>query len=121
MIESARFAEVQKYLSLTRHVYTAMPVMMSRKTWESLSDGDQQIIRTAEREARQFERKALVEQDARSLDVLRKSMQVNEVSPGEVERLRQKVRPVTEKFSREAGEAVVAEVQGELARLRKGS
>ena len=40
VIESAKFAEVQKFLSLTRHFYTGMPVLMSKKTWDSMSPAE---------------------------------------------------------------------------------
>ncbi len=45
-------------------------------------------------------------------------MQVNEVSAAEVARLRQKVQPVVDKFSREVGEPLMQQVNAELARLR---
>ena len=45
-------------------------------------------------------------------------MQVNEVSPAELARLRQKVQPAIDKFTKEVGEPVVKEVNAELARLR---
>ena len=118
VIESAKFAEVQKYLSLTRHVYTGMPFMMSKKTWDSMSQDERAIIRAAAEEAKQAERKATQAQELSSMEALKKSMQVNEVSAAEVERLRQKIQPVTQKFSGEIGESLVQQVNAELARLR---
>ena len=118
VIESAKFSEVQKYLSLTRHVYTGMPFLMSKKTWDGMSEAERRIIREAADEAKTEERRATQEKESQSVDALRKSMQVNEVSAAEVARLRQKVQPVTDKFSREVGEPVVQQVNAELARLR---
>jgi len=118
VIESAKFAEVQKYLSLTRHVYTGMPFLMSKKTWDGMSEAERRIIREAADEAKEEERKVTLQKEIQSVDSLKKTMQVNEVSAAEVARLRQKVQPVTEKFSREIGEPVVAQVTAELARLR---
>lgn len=121
VIESAKFAEVQKYLSLTRHVYTGMPVVMSKKTWDSMSEMERGIIRAAADEAKQEERKLTQQMEARSVDSLKKSMQVNEVSAAEMNRLRQKVQPVTDKFSKEVGEDVVQQVNAELARIRNAA
>ena len=45
-------------------------------------------------------------------------MQVNELGPPEVARLREKVQPVIDKFSREVGEPVVKQVNSELSRIR---
>jgi tripartite ATP-independent transporter DctP family solute receptor len=118
VIESAKFAEVQKYLSLTRHVYTGMPFMMSKKTWDGMSEAERKVIRDAADEAKQEERKVSLAKESQAIDGLRKTMQVNEVSPEELTRLRQKVQPVFEKFSREAGEPVSKQVSEELARLR---
>ncbi|GHC83535.1 ABC transporter substrate-binding protein [Pseudorhodoferax aquiterrae] len=120
VIESAKFAEVQKYLSLTRHVYTAMPFMMGRKTWDALNEAERKVIREAADEARQFERQAVQRKEGESIDALRKSMQVNEVGAAEIKRLREKVQAVTDKFGREVGESLVQEVHAELARLRGG-
>ena len=47
-------------------------------------------------------------------------MQVNEVTPAEVARLRQKVQPVVDKFAKEVGLPLMQEVNAELARLRGG-
>lgn len=118
VIESAKFAEVQKYLSLTRHVYTGMPFMMSKKTWDGMSEAERKVIREAADEAKREERKISLAKEAEAIDGLRKSMQVNEVSAAELTRLRQKVQPVVDKFAREAGEAVSKQVADELSRLR---
>jgi hypothetical protein len=45
-------------------------------------------------------------------------MQVNELAPAEVARMREKVKPVVDKFSREVGESIVTQTNSELARLR---
>ncbi|MBH1964673.1 MAG: TRAP transporter substrate-binding protein [Comamonadaceae bacterium] len=118
VIESAKFAEVQKFLSLTRHVYTGMPFLMSKKTWDGMSAAERNIIRAAAEEAKQEERKLTLQKESQSVDALRKLMQVNEVSAEEVARLRQKVQPVTVKFTKEIGESVVQQVNTELARIR---
>lgn len=46
-------------------------------------------------------------------------MQVNEVAPAEVMRMREKVRPVWDEFSKEVGPGLFNEVSSELAKLRK--
>jgi tripartite ATP-independent transporter DctP family solute receptor len=120
VIESGKFAEVQKYLSLTRHVYTGMPFLMSKKTWDAMSEAERAIVRSAADEAKQEERRLTLRKETESIETLKKTMQVNEVSADQLARLRQKVQPVTDKFSKEAGGAVFGQVQAELARLRAG-
>jgi tripartite ATP-independent transporter DctP family solute receptor len=118
VIESAKFAEVQKYLSLTRHIYTGMPLLMSKKTWDGMSATERRIITEAANEAKAEERRISQIKEAEAIDGLKKVMQVNEVSAAEVARLRQKVQPVVDKFSKEVGEPVMQQVNAELARLR---
>ncbi len=120
VIESAKFAEVQKYLSLTRHVYTGMPVLMSKKTWDTLNETERKLIADAAAEAKQEQRKVAQATETQSIDNLRKTMQVNEVSPAETERLRQKVQPVVQKFAHEVGDGLMQQVTAELTRLRGG-
>ena len=120
VIESAKFAEVQKFMSLTRHIYTGMPFLMSKKTWDSMSATERKIITDAASEAKTEERKLSQAKELQAIDGLRKTMQVNEVTPAEVARLRQKVAPVVEKFSREVGDTTMQQVNAELARMRGG-
>ena len=118
VIETAKFAEVQKYLSLTRHLYTGMPLLMSKKTWDSLSPEQRGVIQSAADEAKAEERKALQTQEVEAIDRLKKSMQVNEVPAAELDRMREKVQPVVAKFASEVGEPLAKQVSDELARLR---
>lgn len=120
VIESARFAEVQKYMSLTQHVYTGMPFLMSKKTWDAMSEDERQVIRAAADEAKTAQRRLSQETERQAIDKLRESMQVNEVAPAQVTRLRQAVAPVVEHFSQEVGLELMAEVNAELARMRTG-
>lgn len=41
---AAKMYEVQKYLSLTRHAYTALPVVMNKKRFDSLTPEQQKIL-----------------------------------------------------------------------------
>lgn len=118
VIENAKFAEVQKYLSLTKHVYTGMPFLMSKKTWDNMSEAERRIVREAAEEAKQEQRKINLAKESEAINTLKKSMQVNELSASEVTRLREKVQPVVDTFTREVGGAVVQQVNAELTRFR---
>jgi TRAP-type C4-dicarboxylate transport system substrate-binding protein len=57
---------------------------------------------------------------ATALDAIKKGgMQVTELSPAELAKFREKVKPVIAKHSASVGEATVAEVMAELDKLRK--
>ena len=71
-IVSGRFYEVQKYTSLTGHVYSGVPVLMSLKRFNSLSKPQQEALQRAAKEAAAFERSQLASQDKDGLELLRK-------------------------------------------------
>lgn len=53
---SGKFYEVQKYLSLTNHAYTAVTVVMNKKKFDRLTAEQQQILVDSAREAAKFQR-----------------------------------------------------------------
>ncbi len=71
-IVTGRFYEVQKYTSLTGHVYSGVPVLMSMKRFNSLTKTQQDALSRAAREAATFERNQLANQDKDGLALLRK-------------------------------------------------
>jgi tripartite ATP-independent transporter DctP family solute receptor len=48
-IYNAKFYEVQKYVTMTRHIYNFAYVLVSEKLWQSLSSEDQDILSEAVR------------------------------------------------------------------------
>lgn len=120
VIKSAKFAEVQDYLSITRHIYTGMPFLMSGKTWDSLSADEQKIITEAAEEAKQLGRTLVQEDEAASTKELSEAMEVNELAAEEVARMREAAKPVVDKFAAEVGAEVMGKAEAELAAMRKG-
>ena len=119
VIFDTKFQEVQKYLSLTRHIYNAQSVIMSKKTWDKLSEEERKIVQASLNEAEAYQRQVSREKSLQVLEDLKKAgMQVNEVSPQEIARIREKIKPVVEKYAKEAGEPLMAEVNAEIAKKR---
>jgi len=118
VIQSAKFAEVQDYLSITRHIYTGMPFLMSKKTWDSLSPDEQKVITDAAEEAKQLGRELVQQQEASAIETLSKEMEVNELAPEEAARMREAAKPVIDKFAAEAGASVMERANAELSALR---
>ena len=56
-ILSSKFYEVQKYLSVTNHVYSPWVMMASKKWWDTLSKAEQKVLMDAAKASRDFERK----------------------------------------------------------------
>ena len=118
-ILASKFSEVQKYLTITRHMYNPQAVIASKKFWGSLNPADQKAITEAMAEATVFQRSVSRSQADVALEDLKKAgMQVSEFSPAEVDKLRAKVKPVVEKHSEKVGADTVKEVYDTLAKLR---
>lgn len=117
-IVSAKFYEHQKYLTITRHTYTPQSLLMSKKTWDKLSAEEKKIVRDAADEARDFERRLSQENTAQALAFLKSKMAVNELPQSEMDRMRDKVKPVVDKYSREYGETLARELFDAIAKVR---
>jgi tripartite ATP-independent transporter DctP family solute receptor len=116
-----RFGEVQKFVSLTKHIYNPLQLLMSKKTWDKMSPEERKVIQDAANEAKVYERKVAREQDAQAAEALRKAgVQVNEITPQELARMRDKAKPVIDKYSKEVGEAMMKEVNAGIAKVRTG-
>ena len=70
-IYASKLQEVQKYLSLTEHAYTAAPLVINANRWQGLSEPFQTALREAAIEAADFERKLNDDEEAASLQGLR--------------------------------------------------
>jgi TRAP-type transport system periplasmic protein len=119
VILANKFAEVQKHLALTNHQYNPQSIIFSKKVWDSLGDADKKALQDAASEASKFQRKASRDASATTLADLKKAgMQVSELSAAEQNELRAKLKPVIDKHGA-AIAGTVAELQAELAKLRK--
>jgi len=57
VIYSVKLDEVQKYLSLTQHVYSPAVLIVSLKTWRAMPGQDQEMLLGTAREVTQYQRK----------------------------------------------------------------
>jgi len=118
-VEALKFNEVQPFASATRHAYNPLVVLFSKRTWDRLSADERKIIQDAANEAGAYERKASREANDKSADSLRaKGMKINDIAPAEVVRMRDKVKPVTDKFLKEGGEGLAKEMFDEINKVR---
>jgi tripartite ATP-independent transporter DctP family solute receptor len=118
-IESAKFYEVQKYLTITRHVYSPWIVLASKSWWDKLSDDEHKIMLEAAVASRDFERKDSREASLKSIDALKShGMQVTELSPEELARLKEKAKPAADKFAADGGAEVLKDLQAAIAEVK---
>jgi len=119
-IESSKFYEVQKYLSLTKHVYSPWIVLASKKWWDGLSADEKKAIDESAAASRDFERKDSRASAAKAIDFLKQhGMQVTVVSNAELGRMRDMVRPAMQKFATDGHVNLIKELQHDLEAMRK--
>ena len=118
-ILSSKFYEVQKYMTVTNHVYSPWIVMASKKWWDQLSKDEQKILSDAAKLSRDFERKDTRDEASRAVaDLKAKGMQVNELSPAESARMRDKLTRVYASIGADIGMDLWNEAQAELVKIR---
>jgi TRAP-type transport system periplasmic protein len=79
-IYSAKFQEVQDYLSMTGHVYTPAYVLAGKNRWESLQEDVRQILQETAKETQAFvyENAARLETELLDKITAESDIQVNE-------------------------------------------
>ena len=118
-ILSSKFYEVQKYLSITNHVYSPWIITASKKWWDGLTAAEQKVLMDAAKLSRDFERKDTREEAGKALgDLKAKGMLINEVPVAEVNRMRDKLTRVNASIGANVGMELWTETQTALAKLR---
>ena len=114
-----KMQEVQKYISVTNHVYTPVALVASKKFWDTLSASDKAGIQKAAVEAGLLQRKLLDEGDREVIAKFREAgMTVDQVSAEDLRKVQAKVQPVVEKFKGQIGEEFVNGFIAEIAKAR---
>lgn len=67
-IKSLRFYEVAPNITLTRHVYSPLPLTVSEATWQAFSDADKDAVMKAAAESAAFSRDLVKNAEAQQLE-----------------------------------------------------
>jgi tripartite ATP-independent transporter DctP family solute receptor len=119
-VEVTKFYEVQKYASTTRHAYSPLLVLMSKKFHDQLSPDERKLLLDAANEVKSYQRQVSRELDAKAVDLLKsKGMVITDVSDQERARMREKLKPVIDKHRQTTGE-LGKEMTTEVERIRSG-
>jgi len=114
-----KMQEVQKYISVTNHVYTPVALVASKKFWDKLSPADKAGVQKAAVEAGLLQRKLLDEGDKQVMAKFKEAgVTVNTVPPAEVARIQEKVKPVVAKFAPVIGDDFVKGFYAEIDKAR---
>ncbi len=112
-IKAFSWNEVQKYLSLSGHVYTPITLVMNGARWDGLSDDQKAAVERAAATAVEASRQYGANADATLLETLSKDMAVNEI---DIEAFQAASEPIWKEIAPIAGEdftaAVIEQVKG---------
>ncbi|MEN9889890.1 MAG: hypothetical protein RLY78_185 [Pseudomonadota bacterium] len=110
VILSAKFAQVQKHLSLTGHVYSPAVLIVSPAIWSKLSDADKKVFTEAAQKGAAAQRRKVNDDEANGIAQLKKDgMQVVEKVDGDS--FRKAVAPAFANFAKEFGADRIAAIQ----------
>lgn len=118
-IDTSKFSEVQKHLTMSRHAYTPFMILYSKPLWDRLAADEQAALQECAIVGRDVQRKASRDLGAKSLDnVKADGMEVVELTPEAQAAMREAVAPVYEKHAATIGQEVVDKMMGELKKMR---
>ena len=119
LVEASKYYEIQKYGSDTRHTYNPIVLLFSKKVWDQLSEDERKILVDSAKETQPYQRRANREVNAKAAEFLKtKGMTLTEFPAQERERLREKLKPVTDKYVKQVDPALAQELFSELAKAR---
>ncbi|MEP3247476.1 MAG: TRAP transporter substrate-binding protein [Sneathiella sp.] len=72
-IKSLRFYEVAPNITLTRHVYSPLPLTVSEQTWQKFSDVDKKAVMKAAKESSEFSRTLVRDSVNSQIDEMKKA------------------------------------------------
>ena len=110
VILSAKFAQVQKHLSLTGHVYSPSMLLMSPKLWNSLSEADKTSFREAAKVGAAAQRKKVNDDEAAGIAQL-KSEGMEIVTNVDGQAFRNAMTPVWSEFAKKYGADNIKRIQ----------
>jgi TRAP-type transport system periplasmic protein len=91
-IHASKLYEVQKFISLTGHKYEMTPLLMSKRTWDKLSEADRKILMDASAEATAMQRKLSQESDEKLVaDLKSKGIRIDIADKAAFEKATEKV------------------------------
>lgn len=102
-IYTKRFFEVQKYISLTEHTYSAEPMLISMITWKKLNADQQKVLQEAASEAKDWQRQLAIDLESGYWDKIRESGKSEILVDVDKDAFKQATKPVWDMFEDKVG------------------
>lgn len=115
----SKFYEVQKFVSLTGHVYGPHIVLIGKKLWDSFPAADQKVIAEAAQESAIFQREMNRKMNRDFVDNLKNAgVTVTELTPEQHKAFVDAVAPVYATWEPRIGKALLDEFRATVSRVR---
>lgn len=118
-IDTSKFYEVQRFLSVTRHAYTPFMVLYSKPLFDQLSADEKKALTDCAAEGQVEQRKVSRALGETALaNLTKQGMRINLIAPEQQARMRESVKPVYERAKPVIGAETVDRMQAALAKVR---
>ena len=105
LMYAQKYQEVQKYLTLSGHLYSPWPVIINQQFFDDLPADLQQVVQDAVDETRTFNRQLSAEDEAKSLELLQEGgMEYVELSSGEKDKFKKAMEVVYPEIQKLVGD-----------------
>lgn len=119
IIYSSSLNEVQTYLTMANYSYDPLILGMNKDAFDSLSEEDQRVVLESAAEANALQISNNREREAGQLEELRGQMEVEDLTPEQIEVFREDLAPLYEQYAEvwgpEMTEAIIGESGIEVA------
>ena len=114
----SKYSEVQKFVTLTGHVYTPHILIIGKKLWDSLPKEDQKVFQQAAYDARDHVRKVSKEMnDSQTAKLKEAGMTVTVLTPAQLKAFQDVVKPVYDEYTEKIGKSTVDSILAEVKKV----
>lgn len=103
LVDQMKFYEVQDYLTISNHAYTATVGFMNADFFNSLPEDLQEKLKEAALEAMDYQREIARQQDEDGLEVIKEHMEINELTDEQKQQFIDSAAPIFEKYEDDIG------------------
>ncbi len=103
LIDQMKFYEVQEYLTISNHAYTATVAFMNEDFFDSLPEDIQEQVKESALESMDYQREIARQQDDEGLEVIEEVMEINELTPEQKEVFIETAEPIFDKYEDSIG------------------
>ncbi|MDN7244986.1 DctP family TRAP transporter solute-binding subunit [Planococcus shenhongbingii] len=104
-IESKKFDEVQKYMTVMNHTRVDYAIFTNTEFWEGMNDATREIVEAGVEEGTKVAREEAITLNQEAYDLIKErgETEITELTPEQVEEFRKALEPIYDEFEEEIG------------------